>query len=237
MLSKITGTLVKLDDDEARVEVGPFEYTIMVPEAVRRQLHPYLSRELSLHISEYFEGNQGGTRFVPRKVGFLTERELEFFELFCTVDKVGVKKALKAMARPVRDIADAVSRQDTRWLSTLPGIGAATAEQMVATMRKKITPFLSGEPAAPTPPEPDPLAGQAPDPSAPPAKKPRGKKPEPSGPSVDGKVIDDTYQTLMALGHNPVEARELLDKVLTSGKAVTSVDAALQMIYEKKAGA
>ncbi len=234
MLSRITGVLVKLDDDEARVEVGPFEYTVMVPEAVRRQLHPYLSRELSLHISEYFEGNQGGTRFVPRKVGFLTERELEFFELFCTVDKVGVKKALKAMARPVRDIADAVSRQDTRWLSTLPGIGAATAEQMVATMRKKITPFLTSEPATPSA-DADPLAGQAPDPNAPPAKKPRGKKADaqPSGPSVDGKIIDDTYQALMVMGLNPAEARDMLDRVLTSGKPVASVDEALQMIFRK----
>ena len=233
MLSKITGTLVKLEDDEARVEVGPFEYTVMVPEAVRRQLHPYLSRELSLHISEYFEGNQGGTRFVPRKVGFLTERELEFFELFCTVDKVGVKKALKAMARPVRDIADAVSRQDTRWLSTLPGIGTATAEQMVATMRKKITPFLVGEPTAP--PAADPLAGQAPDPNTPPAKKPRGKKADaaPTGPSLDGKIVDDVYQALMAMGHSPADARDLLDKVLTAGKPVASFDEAMQMIFRK----
>ena len=79
---------------------------------------------------------------MPRKIGFLTEHELDFFDLFCTVDKIGAKKALKAMARGVRDIADAVNRGDTRWLTTLPGIGATTAEQIVTTLKRKITPFL-----------------------------------------------------------------------------------------------
>src|ERR1700757_2425441 len=67
--------------------------------------------------------------------------ELEFFELFCTVDKVGTRKALKALIRPIREIADAIQRQDPKWLTALPGVGAATAEQIVATLRRKVTKF------------------------------------------------------------------------------------------------
>ena len=52
-----------------------------------------------------------------------SEAELDFFELFCTVDKVGVRKALKAMVRPIKEIADAIQRQDAKWLTTLPGVG------------------------------------------------------------------------------------------------------------------
>src|SRR5207237_5752124 len=89
----------------------------------------------------------GGNRFVPRRIGFLSEVELDFFDLFCTVEKIGAKKALKAMARPVKEIADAIARQDARWLSTLPGIGATTADQIVTTLKRKITPFT----AAPAP--------------------------------------------------------------------------------------
>ena len=126
MMTKMTGTLVRVLLDEVRVAVGPFEYAVMVSEAVRRQLQLRSGQEVTLHLMEYYEGNQAGTRLTPRKIGFQTELELEFFELFCTVDKIGVKKALKAMSRSVRDIADAISRQDAKWLSTLPGIGAAT---------------------------------------------------------------------------------------------------------------
>ena len=35
-------------------------------------------------------------RMVPRLIGFASEAELEFFDLFCTVDKVGTRKAIKA---------------------------------------------------------------------------------------------------------------------------------------------
>src|SRR5438270_10532537 len=147
MITKMTGVLTRVLDDEARVQVGPFEYQVMIPETVRRQLQLRTGREVTFHVSEYLEGNAGGNRFVPRRVGFLTEAELDFFDLFCTVEKIGAKKALKAMARPVREIADAISRQDVRWLSTLPGIGATTAEQIVTTLKRKVAKFAAPAPA------------------------------------------------------------------------------------------
>ena len=148
MITKMTGTLTRVGDDEVRLAVGPFEYQVLVPEAVRRVVQFRTGQELTLHVSEYFEGNSGGSRFVPRKLGFLTEAELDFFDLFCTVEKIGAKKALKAMARPVKDIADAIQRQDTRWLSTLPGIGATTAELIVTTLKRKVVAYLNAASSA-----------------------------------------------------------------------------------------
>src|SRR5919108_4981308 len=153
MITKITGVLNRVLDEEVRLQVGPLEYQVLVPEFVRRQVQTRIGQEVTLHTSEYLDGNPMQGRVVPRLIGFQTEAELEFFELFCTVDKVGVRKALKALARPVRDIADAIQRQDTKWLTALPGIGAATAEQIVATLRRKVTKFAlmaaprDGEPA------------------------------------------------------------------------------------------
>src|SRR5688572_24284652 len=114
MLTKITGTLTRLLDESARLQVGPMEYEVLVPEFVRRQLQNHIGQELTLHTSHYLEGNPMQGRMVPRLVGFLTEAELEFFELFCTVDKVGVRKALRALGRPIREIADAIQRQDNK---------------------------------------------------------------------------------------------------------------------------
>ena len=225
MITRMTGTLTAVTDDEARLEIGPFEYAVMVPESVRRQLQMRVGQELTLHISEYFEGNNSGTRLIPRKVGFLHDFELEFFDLFCTVDKVGVKKALKAMARPVKEIAEAITRQDSRWLSTLPGIGVATAESMVATLRKKVLNFAVLK--APT--EVEVAADDGP-------KKRVKKAVEPSGPpapSLDAQLIDDVYQALMVMGLTPVEARSKLDGVLTAGKPFATLDEALQMIYAR----
>lgn len=235
MMTKMTGTLVRVLDDEVRLTVAPFEYAVMVSEATRRQLQLRTGQEITLHLIEYFEGNQAGTRFTPKKIGFATETELDFFELFCTVEKIGVKKALKALSRGVKDIADAISRQDTKWLSTLPGIGAATAEQIVTTLKRKISPFTFAATA-----EPDPPPVELPKTAVTKAGKANGRR-KPAGgdeppqpvpdPLPSGQLIEDVYQALMSVGLTPVEARERLDKLLQSGARFKSVGEAITMIY------
>lgn len=230
MITKMTGTLVRVFDDEARVEIGPLEYQLMISEAVRRQVQMRVGSEMTFHISEYLEGNPSGNRFVPKRIGFLSEAELDFFDLFCTVEKIGVKKALKAMARPVREIAEAINRLDTKWLSTLPGIGATTAEQIVTTLKRKVAPYL----AMPIPPTSDPATVVA----VAPVESKGGKKRPPveavpvqSGP--DGSMIEDVYQALLAVGLNPVEARTKLDGLLTAGKPFKTVEEGLMLVYSR----
>ena len=226
MITKLTGILNRVLEEDIRIEVGPFEYQVMIPEAVRRQVQLHTGREVTLHISEYLEGNPSGNRFIPRKIGFLHELELEFFELFCTVDKIGVKKALKAMARPVREIAEAINRQDTRWLSTLPGIGAATAEQIAVTLKKKVPKFLTM-----------PKAETATEETIAITKGTKGKrKPEPlplESNLPDGTIVEDVYETLLGLGLGPLEARNKLDGLISSGKKFASVEEALILAYQR----
>ena len=38
MITKITGVLNRVLDDEIRLQVGPLEYQVLVPEFIRRQL-------------------------------------------------------------------------------------------------------------------------------------------------------------------------------------------------------
>src|ERR1700738_2092806 len=104
MITKITGTLNRVLDEEVRLQVGPLEYQVLVPEFVRRQLQTRLGVDVHLHTSAHLDGNPMQGPGVPRLIGSASEAELEFFDLFCTVDKVGVRKAIKALMRPVRDI-------------------------------------------------------------------------------------------------------------------------------------
>ncbi len=223
MITKMTGVQTRVLVDAVRREVGAFESELLVPEAVRRVIQLRTGTEMTFHVTEYLEGNSGGNRFVPRRLGFLTEAEVDFFDLFCTVEKIGAKKALKAMARPVREIADAIARQDVRWLSTLPGIGATTAEQIVTTLKRKVAKYAAAPGAEPPP---DAVT-----------EKPGGRrKLAEAGGSVvvDGQVIDDVYQALMGLGHSPIEARTKLDALLSTGKTFANVQDALAMIYAQK---
>jgi Holliday junction DNA helicase RuvA len=210
MITRMTGTLSRVLDEDARLQVGAFEYQVLVPEYVRRQLQTRLGEEISLYTSEYLDGNPMQGRVVPRLIGFLSEAELEFFELFCTVDKVGTRKAMKALVRPIREIADAIQRQDAKWLTTLPGIGAATAEQVIATLRRKVTKFaLMAAPAS-------------------------DGTPAAAATVVEGSVLEDAYQALLSVGHSPVEARHQLDRALGGGRSFKAVEDLLLEIYKQK---
>lgn len=242
MITKMTGVLTRVLEDEARLQVGPFEYQVLIPEAVRRLIQMRAGQEITFHVTEYLEGNSAGSRFIPRRIGFLTELELEFFDLFCTVEKIGAKKALKAMARPVKEIADAISRQDARWLSSLPGIGATTADQIISSLKRKVTRFALVTPQQPALPDPETAPDAVVDEKAN-SKKPAGKKKAVAEPApdtqplvtpADGQLIEDVYQALMGLGHNPVEARTKLDGLLTCGKPFRTLQDALTLIYGNK---
>jgi Holliday junction DNA helicase RuvA len=129
VITKITGKLLRLADDSATLAIEPFEYDVSVPEYTRRQLQSQLGDVVSLHTIHYMEGDPSRGRVTPKLVAFISEVEREFFEMFCSVDGVGPKKALRAMGRPVQDIAVMIEEQDAKGLSSLPGIGAAIADR------------------------------------------------------------------------------------------------------------
>ena len=116
-------------------------YEVFIPEFVRRQLQSMADTDVTLKTIHYLDGNPQQGRLYPRLVGFMNDAEREFFELVCSVDGVGMKKALRAMVRPVREVATAIEEQDIKQLSTLPGIGPAVGERIVAKLRRKMAKF------------------------------------------------------------------------------------------------
>jgi len=207
LITKITGQLLSLDEETLSLGVGAFEYEVLIPEFSRRQLQDQLHSEVRLHTIEYLEGNPMQGRMTPRLIGFLSEIEREFFELFCSVDGVGVKKALRAMVRPVREVATAIEEQDLKGLSALPGIGPATSERIVAKLRRKMPKFAL-------------LASRD----------------EPREADVETDIVSETYEVLRKLGHSESDARRLLDAALGQKKKYKSVEDMLQAIYQQSQG-
>lgn len=207
MITRIVGTLVELGDDWLTLRVGPLDYEVLIPEFNRRQLQSRLNEEVCLHTIDYLEGNPAQGRLTPRLIGFLAPIEREFFELFCSVDGVGVKKALRAMVRPVREVATAIEEQDVKSLASLPGIGPAMAERIVAKLRRKAPKFAL-------------MVAQHERPTA----------------EVPPDVVSETYQVLRSLGHSESDARRLLDGVLASKKKYKDVQSMLVAIYDAKSG-
>jgi Holliday junction DNA helicase RuvA len=207
LITKITGQLVELGEETLTLGVGAFEYEILIPEFSRRQLQASVHDEIKLYTIEYLEGNPMQGRLSPRLVGFLTEIEREFFELFCSVDGVGVKKALRAMVRPVREVAAAIEKQDTKALSGLPGVGPATAERIIAKLRRKVPKFAL-----------------------------MAARDEPTAAEVELDVVSETFEVLRKLGHSESDARRLVDAALGQKKKFKDVQELLQAIYQQSQG-
>lgn len=209
MIVSLTGKLLRVGEEAVVIEVVPFEYEVLVADYTRRQLQPKLGQDIRLPTLEFIDGNaaQGG-RLTPRLIGFLTEPERQFFELFCSVDGVGTKKALRAMVRPVKELAVLIEQQDVKALSALPGVGPATSERIIAKLRRKMPRFAlmvdRGQ------------VGDAPDLSA--------------------AVVTDTFDALLALGHNESDARTLIDEAIAGGKKFKDSESLLTAIYQKRHG-
>jgi Holliday junction DNA helicase RuvA len=203
LITQITGQLVALADESLSLRVGPIDYEVLIPESVRRKLQADLNREVTLQTIEYLEGNPMQGRLTPRLIGFSSAVEREFFELFCSVDGVGARKALRAMVRPVREIATAIEEQDAKFLSSLPGVGPAIADRIVAKLRRKVPKFAL-------------LVARE----------------EPHEAEVQPDVISETYEVLRTLGHTESDARRLLDSALAGKKKYADVQSLLQAVYQ-----
>jgi len=210
VLTRIRGTLQAVSDEVATLVIEPFEIEVLIGEHTRRTIQTKLGEPVSFHTVFYIEGGAMTSRLVPRVVGFLSAIDREFFEIFCSVDGVGVRKALRAMVRPVREIARTIEEQDVKQLSTFPGIGEATAERIVAKLRRKVGKFALI--LAPQPSEAGALANGLPE-------------------SAEPDVIRDTYSALLSVGHSESQAREAIDRVLTAKKKFKSVADMIEAIY------
>ena len=208
MITKLYGQLLSLTNDTATLAVSPFEYEVSIPEFTRRQLQGKIGETISLHTIHYIEGNAAqGSRLTPKLVGFLTTAERDFFELFCSVDGVGVKKALRAMTKPVQDTAVLIEQQDAKGLSSLPGVGPATAEKIIATLRRKMPRFAL-------------LVRQ----DSP------GVEPQTTG------VVEETFQALLVLGHSEADAKRLIDQAIAGGKKFKDSESMIHAIYKRQTG-
>lgn len=188
MITRITGKLVEVQDGIAVLEAGAFHYEVFVPEFVRRQLQSLTDSDATLQTIEYLEGDPQRGRLTPRIIGFQSLAEREFFELICSVDGVGVKKALRAMVRPVKEVATAIEEQDVKQLTTLPGIGPAVAERIIAKLRRKMTKFAL-----------------------------MVAKDAPAG-TEEHSILEEAYEALVSLGHTGTDAREKIDAVTEGKK-------------------
>jgi Holliday junction DNA helicase RuvA len=212
LITHIRGLLRSVAEESLTLAVEPFEIEVLIPEHTRRQLQGKLGEPITLHTIFHIDGNAMTGRMVPRLIGFLSPIDREFFDTFCSVDGVGVRKALRAMVRPVRELARSIEDQDVRTLATYPGIGEALAERIVAKLRRKVGKYALIVTTGPASGVPE--TNGAPE-------------------NAEPDVIRDTYAALLSVGHSETQARQAIDRALTGKKKFKSVADMIEAIYQQ----
>jgi len=209
VIALLRGRVMRRTEDMLVLDCGGVGYEVHLPAFLRDLLRAdpsKLDETVELHISYHVSANQPR----PLLVGFPREVEQEFFERFITVDGVGPTKAMKALAHPIERIADAVERKDIAFLQKLPGIGARTAEKIVAALHGKMGKYalLRTDLHAPAAPSAAPADFQE-------------------------EVIEVLTRQL---GYRPGEARRMVADALRRNAGIASAEALMQEVYRVERG-
>lgn len=214
MIARLVGTVAELLEEGVLLMVGGTGYEVLVPAGMRPELAGRLNAgETVLHTMQYLEGNPGKGNLVPRILGFLSPVQKGFFELLTTVDGIGVRTALRAMAVPSADIAAAIEGRDAAFLARLPGIGKRTAEKVIATLHGKCADYAAGSAHTPTASTTVPA----------------------STVSAPGRSLSAEQQAavavLLSLGERPADAEALVLRTAKGLPAGTSAEELVRAIY------
>lgn len=143
MISSIKGKLSQITDQYALVENNGLFYEILLPSALadRMKSNGQIGKEVEFKTIYYIEAGDKKSSHFPRLVGFTNSIDREFFLLFTQVPGMGVKKALKSLTLPIKQIATAIETKDGSALSRLPGVGGRLAEKIIAELHGKTSKF------------------------------------------------------------------------------------------------
>ena len=142
MITRIRGELVELTERSALLLVEAITYELFVPAANVPELLSKIGQPIEFFTLHYLEGQSQGSSFLPRLIGFSSERDRAFFELFTTVKGIGNRKALRALVRPFAETATAIANRDTKALTEMPEIGKRSAETIIAELHGKVDVFV-----------------------------------------------------------------------------------------------
>jgi holliday junction DNA helicase RuvA len=197
LIASLTGTVRHVHDDRIHLAVGPILFELLTPAADHGELISQVGEEMTFHTVFYFQGDAGGGGNIePRLIGFLRINDKRFFEKFITVKGIGPRKALKAISKPVGEIAHAIESRDTRFLVGLPEIGKRTAELLVAELAGKVGGFAEASIGT--------------------SRSSAARRPG---------AEEDAIASLIALGERRVDAERLLDRARAANPSLVTTDA------------
>jgi Holliday junction DNA helicase RuvA len=186
-------------DDRITLVINGIGYEILIPAYVMNRIRREYAdgNELELYVSY----NQTERQPKPVLVGFPFPLDKEFFELFISVEDIGPSAAVKALTKPVRDIARFIEEKDAKSLKQLKGIGDRKAEKIIATLNGKVAKYALI----------------------------REIEPAPAVQEDFTKEVEDVL--VKQLGHKHLEAKIMIEEALKRNPRISSSEELFEEVY------
>jgi Holliday junction DNA helicase RuvA len=205
MISYIKGFIRSIDSETSKVvvDVNGVGYEVLLPLFVMRSLTDRgkgEGDEIALQI--YYHVTERQPR--PVLVGFNNDFERRFFEKLIAVEDIGPSKAARALVFSVSTVANAIESGDAQVLQRMPGIGARTAQKIIATLKEKVAEFA--------------------------LLKDEGYDSIPSRARKD--IKDEAVEVLAGLGYKRADARLKIDEVLERNPGLKDVEGLIREVFQ-----
>ena len=200
MIGYVEGRLLKLEEERLLILASRVGYEVLVPSFVRQTMN---AKQAGDEVALYIYYHQTERQPKPVLIGFNLEAEKEFFQYFISVETIGPLKAVKALNVPVRDIANAIESGDLHRLKQLKGIGARTAQKIIANLQGKVSKFAMI------------------------------RKPESVPPPQPADMIQPVLDVLVTqLGHRPTDAKRMIAEAFRRDDSIQTPEALFDEVYK-----
>jgi holliday junction DNA helicase RuvA len=205
MISRISGRIIEKGLNYLILEAGDICYEVFLPATVMQRLDESTDPDGSVHLRTYHYYQVEPSRSTPVLIGFLNDIEKDFFQIFITVSGIGPRAALRALNKPISQIAKAIDEGDVKFLKSLPGIGEQRAREIIAKLQNKVGKF-----------------GLIQD----------DHIPEETERTKD--IAEEVLAVLMQLGYKRPEANSMIKKALEISGDIETSEELLNVVYKQK---
>jgi len=202
------GTLAAITEQQALVEVHGLFYDVSLPTALAERLKQsgLIGEEVIFETIYFIEAGDKKSNHYPKLVGFTDPVDREFFSLLTSVSGMGIKKALRSLVLPIKEIAHAIETKNTATLNRLPGVGGRLAEKIVAELHGKTAKFALSK-------KEDSLGSYE---------------------AVETPLIDEAIAVLIQLQYSRMEADRMIKSVLAANPDMKTVAELITVIFKNE---
>lgn len=205
MIAALRGTITRWDEATftAWIEVHGVSYEVRIPAFAADWVAAAVD-EPDTQIFTYYHVSDRNPQ--PLLIGFQHLPEREFFRKFIEVPDVGPTKAVRALTRPVSEIARWIEAADVKAIQQLPGIGQRLSQTIVAQLSGRLT----QEALLRTPAEAE------------------GRAPEPPD------LREDAIEALVALQYTHRDAERAVTEAMRARPELVGLEDLLRVILEQQ---